>query len=402
MPKVAKELSALAVKNIKYPAGSKLKSYKAPVGGVSGLWIQVMPSGHKSWLLITVVGDKRRSIGLGAYPEISLQDARNRAREMKEQIRQGFDPILERRAAKAALIAKQNSSLTFRDAVERYLPIKLAELSNDKHRKQWRSTLDAYAIPAIGDTFVADITMQDVLKILEPIWLEKTETAKRLRGRLEDVLNWATVHGYRQGENPARWLNNLKEVLPQPNKVRNVKHHPALPYDQIGAFVAALKKQQGAAAKAMQFVILTACRTSEAIGATWDEFDLDKKVWTIPAERIKARRTHRVALADDAIRILGEAKDSGFVFEGQKKGKPLSNMAMLVLLKRMEREDITVHGFRSTFRDWAAEQTNFPREVVESALAHANKDKVEAAYLRSDLFDKRRQLMETWASYVRK
>lgn len=307
-----------------------------------------------------------------------------------------------RKAAKVAAEVAAAKRTTFDECVEAYLRAHADSWKNAKHRQQWRNTLDSYASPVFGALPVADVDTALVTKCLEPIWKDKTETASRLRGRIESVLDWATVRGFRTSDNPARWKGHLENLLAAPGKVAKVEHHAALAYDQVGEFMALLATLGGTAALAFRFLILTACRTSEVIGATWDEIDLDAASWTIPADRIKAGREHRVPLSTPALEILAEmdrAGRRGFVFPGGKTGKPLSNMAMLALLKRIKRTDLTAHGFRSTFRDWASERTNFPREVCEMSLAHAIGDKVEAAYRRGDLFAKRRQLMDAWARH---
>ncbi|MGH8040594.1 MAG: tyrosine-type recombinase/integrase, partial [Rudaea sp.] len=274
---------------------------------------------------------------------------------------------------------------------------------NEKHAAQWTSTLDTYAYPVIGKLPVAAIDTVLVMKVLEPIWTTKTETATRVRGRMESVLDWATVRGYRDGENPARWKGHLDHLLPKRSKVKKVQHHPALVYAKAPAFLSELRAQEGTAARALEFLILTACRTNEVIGARWNEFDLAEKTWTVPAERMKAGKEHRVPLSAQALKIIKDLRkqvQGEFVFPGLHEGNPLSNMAMLELLKRMERNALTVHGFRSTFRDWVGETTNYPREVAEAALAHTIKDKAEAAYARGDLFAKRRRMFDDWAGYL--
>jgi integrase len=283
------------------------------------------------------------------------------------------------------------------------LPISMHRDSwrNEKHRDQWRNTLNSYASPVIGSLPVQTIDVALVMKALEPIWKTKPETASRLRGRIEAVLDWAAVRGYRTGENPARWRGHLDKLLPARSKIQRVQHHPALPYNELADFMDALEGQDGTAARALEFLILTAARTGEIIGARWDEVDLEEKIWTVPGERMKAGREHRVPLSPAALVLLKRMKEteSDFVFPGGKKGMPLSNMAMLAVLKRMRRDDLTAHGFRSTFRDWAAECTDFRSEVVEMALAHTIENKVEAAYRRGDLFQKRRQLMQAWTRF---
>jgi integrase len=298
--------------------------------------------------------------------------------------------------------------MTFKQCATAYIDAHRLGWKNEKHAAQWASTLEAYANPIFGDLPVQAIDTGLVMKALEPIWRTKTETASRLRGRIEAVLDWATVREFRRGDNPARRRGHLDKLLPQRAKVQKVRHHPALPYAEIGAFMASLRSQEGCAARALEFLILTAGRTGEVIGALWSEIDLAEGVWIVPASRMKAGKEHRVPLSAPAIKVireqqaaaeLVEGRLNGFVFPGGRPGKGLSNMALLKLLERMKRDDLTAHGFRSTFRDWAAEQTHFPRDVAEMALAHTISDKVEAAYRRGDLFEKRRLLMEAWATY---
>jgi len=314
----------------------------------------------------------------------------------------GVDPIEARRAHRDQKRLEAAKAMTFEACAIAYTEAHNAGWRNAKHRDQWRNTLTSYACPVFGSLPVQSIDVGLVMKTLEPIWHTKPETASRLRGRIEAILDWATVRSYRTGENPARWRGHLDKLLPARSKVQKVKHHPALPYNEMADFIAALRNQEGIAARALEFLILTAARTGEVIGAPWDEVDLDGKLWAVAGTRMKAGREHRVPLSAAAMVVLEQMKEireSDFVFSGGKKGKPLSNMAMLAVLKRMERGDLTAHGFRSTFRDWAAECTNFPREVVEMALAHTIESKVEAAYRRGDLFQKRRQLMEAWARF---
>ena len=273
---------------------------------------------------------------------------------------------------------------------------------NDKHAAQWTSTLETYAYPLLGELSIQAVDTTLVMKVIEPIWAKKPETANRVRGRIETILDWATVRGYRQGENPARWRGHLDKLLPSRSKVRKTKHHSALPYAELPAFLTSLREQEGIAARALEFTILTAGRTGEVIGARRSEFNMREKLWAVPAIRMKAGKEHRVPLPDRALDVISTEtlRDDDFVFPGGRSGQPLSNMAMLKLLQRMGRDDLTVHGFRSTFRDWAAERTNFPNDVVEMALAHAIESKTEAAYRRGDLFNKRRRLMEAWAEYI--
>jgi len=395
MPKKAKELSALEVKRLSKPG-------RHAVGGINGLMLVVKDSGAKSWILRTVVGERRRNIGLGSYPEISLADAREAAREVKKKIRQGVDPVEERKAARRLMI-EQSKRMPFSEAARLCHEKKQSEFKNEKHRKQWFSTIERYAIPVIGDMPVDEVELQHILSVLEPIWHTKTETATRLRQRLEAVLSWATVSGHRSGDNPARWQGHLDAVLPKPNKLKKVNHHTALPYQQMGAFMKDLRQRKGTTARCLEFIILTACRSGEARLAVWNEIDLENKVWTIPGDRMKAGKDHTVPLTDDAIRLLKNLprfEGSNYIFAAARGG-PLSDMAISAVCRRMEVAAVP-HGFRSTFRDWAAEQTNFPREVAEMALAHTIESAVEAAYRRGDLFEKRRRLMEAWAGYCNK
>jgi len=312
----------------------------------------------------------------------------------------GSDPLQERERIAAERRAEAARAITFKQSAELYIEAHRAGWKNAKHAAQWGSTLATYAYPTIGALPVAAVDVALVHKVLEPIWTKKPETASRLRGRIESILDWATTRGYRTGENPARWRGHLENLFPARSKVRQVQHHAALPYPELPAFMAKLEQQPGEGARALRFAIFTATRTAEVIGAKWPEIDLKARVWTIPAERMKAKREHRVPLSAPAVALLEEiGRGEGFVFPGASKGKPLSNMAMLATLRRMGRADLTAHGFRSSFRDWAAEQTGFPSEVAEAALAHVVGDKVEAAYRRGDLFEKRKTMMEAWARY---
>ncbi len=340
-------------------------------------------------------------MGLGAYPEVSLREARERTDDARRLRRQGIDPIDDKHARRSARALKAVKETTFAAAAHGYIRSHSAGWRNAKHAAQWQATLGTYACPVLGRLPVQSIDAGLVLKALEPIWAEKPETASRLRGRIEAVLDWAKARGLREGENPARWRGHLDKLLPARSKVRRVEHHAALPFDDLPAFMGRLGKQEGTAARALAFTILTAARTGETIGAKWDEIDLVARVWTVPASRMKAGKEHRGPLAPAAVAILEQAaerRENDYVFPGARGGA-LSNMAFLMLLRRMEHGDLTTHGFRSTFRDWAAERTGFPREVAEQALAHTLPDKVEAAYRRSDLFDKRRKLMEAWARF---
>ena len=368
-----------------------------PDGG--GLYLQVSASGSKSWIFRFVLRRKERQMGLGPLHAVRLADARLAAADCRKLLLHQIDPIEARAAGNATKALEAAKSITFAECATAYIRAHRAKWKNAKHADQWANTINTYCGPVIGKLPVHEVDTGLVVKVLEPIWTVKAETASRLRGRIESVLDWAKVSGYRTGDNSAHWRGHLDNVLPALRKKQRVKHHPALPFDQIGAFMETLRSQGGVAARALGFLILTATRTSEVIGAKWSEIDKDAKIWTIPAERMKAGTVHRVPLSPLALTLLDKNPHapSDYLFPGQKVGKPLSNMAMLELLKRKERTDLTVHGFRSTFRDWASESTNYPREVCEMALAHTIGNEAEAAYRRGDLFEKRRRLMAEWA-----
>lgn len=394
MPKVAKELGALAVSRL-VAAGLHF------VGGVNGLALNVTESGARSWILRVMVGSKRREIGLGSFPSVPLALAREKSRSTREAIQRGVDPVAERKAARSALSATAASAWTFDQCIEGFLADNSKKWSNPKHAAQWETTLTTYASPAMGKLLVQDIDVPHVLAVLRPIWETKTETASRLRGRIEAVLSWATVSKYRKGDNPARWKGNLSAILPAPGDVASVTHHEALPVREVGAFMVALHKQAGMGARALEFAILTAARSGEVRGAQWAEIDLDGAIWTVPAARMKAGKEHRVPLTVPAIKLLRalpSIDDGELVFPAPRGGQ-LSDMTLSAVLRRMGVAAVP-HGFRSTFRDWCSEHTNYPRDVAEMALAHAIGDKVEAAYRRGDLFDKRRQMMRDWAKFV--
>ncbi|APW46913.1 tyrosine-type recombinase/integrase [Rhodoferax antarcticus] len=394
MPKKAKEVSAIEISRLNAPG-------MVAVGGVAGLYLHINKSGAKSWILRSKIGSKRRDMGLGGFPDVTLAGAKEKARRARDSIELGIDPITERKQAKSALSAKQATEKTFRQAALEYIDTHRDTWANVKHAAQWTATLETYAFPFMGDLLVCDVGQAHVLAALEPIWKTKTETATRVRGRIEKILDYATVRKYRTGENPARWKGHLEQLLPAPGKITKVEHHRALPVDAMGAFMADLRQREGTAARALEFAILCASRSGEVRGAKWSEFDLDAAIWVIPAVRMKAKVQHRVPLSAPLIQILNErskdAKPDDLLFPAPRGGV-LSDMTLTALTRRMG-IDAVPHGFRSTFRDWAAERTNFPRELAEQALAHKLEDKVEAAYLRSDQLEKRRALMQSWADH---
>lgn len=417
MPRKAKDLTALSVGRLKHP-GDDSGNVTFAVGNVAGLLLQCTPTGARTWLLRTLVGTKRRSIGLGGYPDVSLADAIKRAREAKEKIRSGVDPVEERKAARSALAAAQARGLTFKDAVDRYLAAKLDAFKNAKHRAQWQMTLETYACAELGQMLVSDITVQDVLRVLEPIWRTKTETASRLRGRIEAVLAWATVAGHRTGDNPARWAGNLKEMLPAAAKVKDGDNQPAVQLDDASRWFTELRKREGIGSRALEFLALTACRSGEVRGATWDEIDLNKALWIVPATRMKMNREHRVPLARDAVvllKALSRNEDNPFVFPAARGGM-LSDMTLSATMRRLHDDSIKAgctgfvdraskrpavpHGLRSTFRDWVSERTTYPGDMAETALAHKVSNAVEAAYRRGDMIEKRKRMMAAWSDFL--
>lgn len=397
MPKKADELGPLEVSRLTEP-GLHF------VGVVAGLALKVSVTGARSWILRATVGNRRRDIGLGGYPDVTLAGAREAARNARSKIKEGIDPVDDARAARSKLIAEAVSGILFDEAASKYITAHEAGWKNTKHASQWRNTLETYAYPVIGKMRVKDIQTAHVMQVLEPIWTAKSETASRVRSRIELVLDWAKVRGYRKGENPARWKGHIDKLLPKRSEVASVEHHAALPFREIGAFMVSLRKVEGMGARALEFAILTAARSGEVRGATWSEIDLDGATWSIPAERMKAKKEHRIPLSDAALgllRTLPRMVGTDLVFPSSKN-EMLSDMTLSAVLRRMGRSDITGHGFRSTFRDWAGETTAYPREVIEHALAHRLKDKAEAAYQRGTLFDKRRRLMDDWAAYCAK
>ena len=389
MPK----LTALAVKRAEKPG---------LVGDGLGLWLQVRSAENKSWLFRYRMAGRQRAMGLGPVHLISLSDAREMARDAGKLVRQGVDPIEQRRQSR---VDAAGAGMTFRKAAEACIASREGEWRNLKHRGQWSATLEAYVYPMIGDRDVGLVTTDDIRRTLDPIWSTKTETASRVRARMKAVLDYAEAAGWRKGENPARWRDHLQKLFSAPSKVTRVQHHAALPWAHMAGFMAELRAETGVAARALELVILTAARSGEAIEARWSEIDLDARIWTVPAERMKAGRSHRVPLSDAAMAVVkGMAlrrTDAGFLFPGAKANRPLSNMAMTATLRRMKHGDITVHGFRSSFRDWCSEATDCSRDVAEAALAHALPNNVEAAYRRGDLLAKRATLMEEWATSAR-
>ena len=388
------------------PAIRAATSIKRPKPGMHadglGLYLHVIDSGAASWIFRWKRDGRTRDMGLGSLDDVTLAEARELRDNTRKQVKGGADPIEARRAKRLAAKVEAATAMTFKACAEAYIAANQAGWRNPKHAAQWPATLGTYVYPTFGALPVAAIDTGLVTKAIEPIWTTKPETANRVRGRIESVLDWATARGYRQGENPARWRGHLENLLPERSKVARVKHHAALPYAKTTAFLAELREQEGVAARALEFAILTAARTGEVIGAQWSEIGLDARLWTIPGNRMKAGKEHRVPLSDAALAIvekMATVRLGQFVFPGASGARPLSNMSMLMLLRRMKRPDLTVHGFRSAFSDWCAEQTAFPAEVREMALAHAVGDKVEAAYRRRDLFDKRRQLAEAWGRY---
>ena len=371
-------------------------------GAGKGLYLAVAKSGHRSWIFRYRFGSRRRDMGLGAVGDVSLAEARDKADRLRRQVRDGIDPLEQRRSDKAQALLDAAKAMTFDQCRDAFIAGYETGWKNAKHRQQWMNTLQTYASPVIGKLPVASVDVGLVLRVLEPIWTTKPETAGRVRGRIERILSWATTRGYRMGENPARWRGHLDQTLPPQGKVRRVEHHAALPFVEVPAFLVELRSQSGVAAAALELTILTAARTGEVLGARWSEIVFDKAVWTIPAVRMKSRREHRVPLTRSVLAVLRrmqEVRRGAYVFPGQRADEPLSNMAMAMLLRRMGHEGITVHGFRSSFRDWAAEKTRHDNIVVEMALAHVVDDKTEASYRRGDLFEKRQELMRDWERF---
>lgn len=379
---------------------------KGSTGDGLGLYLQITAGGSASWIYRFKLHGKQRYMGLGAYPDVSLSEARELAADNRKLVRQGIDPlearIEEEKEAHATVV-------TFTSCAASYITAHRRSWRNAKHARQWVSTLKTYARPKIGQKAVNEISTQDVLEVLKPIWTSKNETAKRVQGRIENILDYAAAHGYRDQVNPARWRGHLDKLLAKPSRIQKVSHHPAMPYDQVADFLKAVQEYSSMSSKALQFLILTATRTSEVLNAEWDEIELENATWTIPADRMKARREHRVPLSRQAMTLLSSlprVKGSTYVFPGMKRARPLSNMALLQFMRGMgygpsgEKGNYVPHGFRSSFRDWTGEVTSYPRDVAEMALAHTIENKVEAAYRRGDLFEKRRAMMQDWEEFI--
>jgi integrase len=400
MRREGKKLTATAVSNAKEPG---------LYGDGHGLYLQVSAFDTKAWVFRYMIDGRARKMGLGPLHTVSLAEARKRAHDARLKVLDGIDPIDDAEAKRVARKADAAKQMTFKQCADAYVKANRSSWKNDKHVAQWESTFNETrrgkrvypaATALINDLPVAAIDTALVHQVLEKIWYTTPESASRIRGRIERVLAWATVSGRRSGDNPARWTGHLKELLPPKAKVAAVEHHDAVPYREMPAFMHLLRAKKGASARALEFTILTAARTGESIKAKWNELDLDAKLWTVPAERMKAGKEHRVPLSDSAMATLKTLpRDGDYVFPGAEKDRPLSNMAMLELVRGMRAKGATVHGFRSTFRDWAAEQTSYPHEMCELALAHTVGNKVEAAYRRGDLMEKRRRLMQDWATY---
>lgn len=424
MPKKAKELSALSVAKIK-------ETGRHSVGGVDGLCLNV-EGNSRVWILRAVVGKRlgkdgklkphRRDIGIGPYPEVSLAEARAKATELRLQIRNGIDPIAHKQEQLEKLLVQQQRNKTFRECAKVVIANKTRELKNEKHIGQWSSTLETYIYPTLGDININIITKVDIAEVLKPIWIEKNETARRIRGRIESIFDYAKAMGYFEGDNPAEWKGNLEPILG--NLKQESRPHPSLPYEQVAEFVQHLRQKDGIGPKALEFAILTACRSGEIFGATWQEIDFKVKVWVVPKERMKTKKEHRVPLSQPAIDLLKiiekdfQPQPNDFIFPAPRSGGMLSDMSLTALIKRMHEQRlkenglgyidskqnriITTHGFRSTFRDWSADKTDYPREVCEHVLAHKLPDEVEAAYLRGAYLEKRKSLMADWAEFCQK
>jgi integrase len=392
MSRQTSKLNSLAVQRTKRPG-------RYADGG--GLYLQVSKFETKSWLFRFMLNGKAREMGLGPLSLVSLAEARAKALDCRRSLLESIDPIEARKAKRQGQKLEAAKSVTFDYCAAAYIESHRAGWKSAKHAEQWKNSLVNYASPVLGRLPIQNIDTGLVMRVIGPIWGKKTETASRLRNRIELILGWATAQGYRSGENPARWRGHLDKLLPKRSSVQQVKHYAAMPIDEISAFMDRLRSTVGVSARALEFLILTVTRTTETLGARWEEVDFQNATWTIPSVRMKAKKTHRIPLAQDALKVLELQRLTShgqYIFRAKSGDNPLSGMALLSVLHRMEIVD-TTHGFRSTFRDWAAERTNFPREVVEMALAHTIGDKVEAAYRRGDLFKKRGRLMAEWAKF---
>jgi integrase len=370
------------------------------VGGVDGLSLQVADGGSRSWILRAVIGKKRRHIGLGGYPDVTLSQARERARDIKDKIFQGIDVVMERQQARETLIAAQSARLTFAAAARRKHDALSREFRNPNHSPEWLRSLERYTFDVFGDMDVNDVALPHIVKALEPIWHTKTDTAKRVRQRIEAVLSWAIVAGHRKGDNPARWKGNLSEILSAPAKIHKVKHFDALDWKDVPEFMTALHQREGVGARALEFAILTAARSGEVRGAKWHEIDWQAKTWTVESARMKGGKEHIVPLSPRALAILNDQPrmlESEYIFASNQGGM-LSNMSLLAVCRRMD-VPATPHGFRSSFKDWARNRSSFPDEVSELALAHVSTDATRAAYARDALLPARAQLMDSWAEF---
>lgn len=413
MPKVAKQLSDREVNRLTHNVSEQGNAYNTlhPVGGVPGLLLQVTPAGAKTWIYRTKVGTLRRSIGLGGYPSVSLSEARQKAKELKGQIRdEGLDPVEEKKAARRRLISAQLSVKTFEKAAGEFIDMKAKEFKSPRQADQWRKSLAKHVFPHIGSIPVREIELAHIETVLDPIWETIPETAKRVQGRIENILGWCAIRGYRSGDNPAQWKGYLDKVYPASSKIKKIVSHAALPVDAMPDFMADLAERKAVAARALEFLILTASRPNEVVGdrrigkagITWQEVDFKEKVWTIPKERMKAGREHRVPLTDKALAIL-EAMPKGepdsLIFPSPAGGVPSDNF-LTAVLRRMDVKS-SAHGFRSVFMDWSRRYSRFARqeEVAELALAHVNSDATRAAYARDGLIDKRRLQMKEWAQF---
>lgn len=413
MPKRAKELSPLEVRRLKHPGGEGKSPASFPVGGVAGLMLQITSSGARSWVLRITVHGKRRELGLGPFPEVTLAKAREQAAELRAMVRDGRDPLAEREAMRVQAREDVKRRITFGDAVELYLDAKLPEIPGNRQREIVAGRLRDYAIPVLGNLPVAHIEAPDVLRVIEPIWSSKNETAKRTRGHIENLLSWATVMNMRKGENPARWTGNLKELLPDLKTGDN--HRPALQVADAPRWYRTVMARTGIGSRALLWTALTAARSGEVRGMTWDELDFDAKLWLVPATRMKMNRPHRVPLSELALKLLGELKKTDHLVFPAPRGGPLSDMTLLKAMRTAHDDDLraggrgyidscsrrpaVVHGLRSTFRVWAAEN-GIPRDMAEIALAHRVGSDVERAYMRSDMLERRRGMMDRWAIFL--